>query len=82
MIFTSQPGRRLLDTESGYPYTMNNAITQTGSTMSQSKTGNRIVVIADTAPANEKTDYREPTGQRPTPQRIVVIKNGRYRPGR
>lgn len=45
--------------------------------MNQTKTGNRIVVIADTAPAYEKTDYREPNGQRPTAQRIVVIKNGR-----
>jgi len=84
MIFTSQPGRRLLDTKSGYPYTRNNAIAQTGINMNQTKIGYRMVVIAGTAPANEKTDYREPTGQRPTAQRIVVIKNGKLvssRPG-
>jgi len=52
--------------------------------MNQTKIGYRMVVIAGTAPANEKTDYREPTGQRPTAQRIVVIKNGKLvssRPG-
>ena len=33
--------------------------------MNQTKIGNRVVVITGTAPANERTDYREPTQQRP-----------------
>jgi hypothetical protein len=45
--------------------------------MNQTKTGNRIVVIAGTAPASEKTGYREPTERQTTAQRIVVIKNGK-----
>jgi hypothetical protein len=53
--------------------------------MSQSKNGNRVVVIAGTAPANESAGHREPAAQRPTARRIVVIRNGELvggRPGR
>jgi len=45
--------------------------------MNQTKIGSRIVVIAGTAPINEKPGYREPTEQRPTARRIVVIRNGK-----
>ena len=45
--------------------------------MNQTKIGNRFVVIAGTAPANEKPGYRKPTEQRHTAQRIVVIRNGK-----
>jgi hypothetical protein len=44
--------------------------------MNQTKVGNRYVVIAGTAQAKKKAGYREPTSQRPTVERIVVIKNG------
>jgi hypothetical protein len=44
--------------------------------MKQTKTGNRRVVIGSNAPANEKTDPIQPTHQRGTPRRIVVIRNG------
>jgi len=44
--------------------------------MNQTKIGNRVVVIAGTAPANEKAGCREPAGQRATARRIVVIRNG------
>jgi hypothetical protein len=77
MIFSSQPAQQLLDTGSGYPCTVTNAITRTGIAMNQIKIGSRIVVIAGTAPAQEKLGYREPTQQRPTARRIVVIKNGK-----
>jgi hypothetical protein len=53
--------------------------------MTQTKSSNRIVVIAGTAPANEKTGYLQPSTQRPTTHRIVVIRNGERvgsRPGR
>jgi hypothetical protein len=45
--------------------------------MNQTKIANRIVVIAGTAPANEKPCYQKPTEQRPTARRIVVIRNGK-----
>jgi len=64
---------------------MTNAIAQTGTAMNQTKLSNRVVVIAGTAPANEKPGYREPTEQRPTARRIIVIRNGQLvgnRPGR
>ena len=44
--------------------------------MNQTKIGNRVVVIGSTAQANEKTGYLQPTKQRPTTHRIVVIRNG------
>ena len=44
--------------------------------MNQTKIGNRVVAIAGTAPANEKPGCREPTEQRHTTRRIVVIRNG------
>ena len=53
--------------------------------MKQAKIGNRVIVIAGTTPATDKTANREPTHQRATPQRIVLIRNGelvRSRPGR
>jgi hypothetical protein len=45
--------------------------------MNQTKIGNRVVVIAGTAPASENPSYREPTEQRSTTRRIVVIRNGK-----
>lgn len=39
--------------------------------------GNRVVVIGRTAPAKEKTSNLQPTKQRPTTHRTVVIRNGR-----
>jgi hypothetical protein len=53
--------------------------------MNPTKIDNRFVLIAGTAPASEKTAYRQPPTQRATSQRIVVIKNGELvgsRPGR
>ncbi len=44
--------------------------------MNQIKMGNRVVIIAGTASTNEKTRYREANQERPTPRRIVVIRNG------
>jgi hypothetical protein len=77
MTFSSQARRWVVDKESGYPYTVGCAITRTGIAMNQIKIGSRIVVIAGTAPAQEKLGYREPTQQRPTTRRIVVIRNGK-----
>ena len=45
--------------------------------MNQTKIGNRIVVIAGTAPAKEKPGYRELNEQRPTARRIVLFRNGK-----
>jgi hypothetical protein len=45
---------------------------------------NRLVVFGGTAPAKEKTGHQQPTKQRPTTHRIVVIRNGelvRSKPG-
>jgi hypothetical protein len=50
--------------------------------MKRTRVGNRVVVIGSTAPANEKTGSRQPAPQRPTPQRIVVIKDGELVGGR
>jgi hypothetical protein len=44
--------------------------------MSKSKTANRVVVIAGTAAATGNAGHREPTDQRSTARRIVVIRNG------
>jgi hypothetical protein len=45
--------------------------------MDQTKISNRVIVVGRTAPASKKTDFREPINhQRPTAQRIVVIRNG------
>jgi hypothetical protein len=44
--------------------------------MNQTKIGNRVVLIGSTAPAHVKTGYLQPTKQRPTTRRIVVIRNG------
>jgi hypothetical protein len=77
MTFSSQARRRLVDKGSGYPYTFADAITRTGIAMNKTKIGNRFVVIAGTAPANENPSYREPAEQRPTTRRTVVIRNGK-----
>jgi hypothetical protein len=45
--------------------------------MNQSKTGNRIVAIAGTAPSSGPADSRQAIEQRPTARRIVVISNGK-----
>jgi hypothetical protein len=61
------------------------AIARTGTAMNQTKIGNRVVLIGRTALANEKTAFLQPTKQRPTTHRIVVIRNGELvgsRPGR
>jgi hypothetical protein len=50
--------------------------------MNHTLIGNRVVIIRSTAPANEKTGPRQPAPQRPTPQRIVVIKDGELVGGR
>jgi hypothetical protein len=53
--------------------------------MKRTRVGNRVVVIASTAPANDKAGSRQPAPQRPTTRRIVVIKDGELvggRPGR
>jgi hypothetical protein len=52
------------------------AITRTGLAMNQTRIGNRLVIIAGTAPANVKAGCREPAGQRATARRLVVIRNG------
>jgi hypothetical protein len=47
--------------------------------MTQSKTCNRIVVIAGSVPENEKHEYQEPMPtQRTTGHRIVIIRNGEF----
>ena len=61
------------------------AVARIGAAMKRTRVGNRVVVIGSTAPANDKTGSGQPTPQRATPQRIVVIKNGELvgrRPGR
>jgi hypothetical protein len=50
--------------------------------MNQTKIGNRVVLIGHTARANEKIGCTQPTNQRPTTHRIVVIKNGELVGGR
>jgi hypothetical protein len=53
--------------------------------MNQTRIANRVVLIGSTAPPNEKTGYLQPTQQRPTTRRIVVITNGQLvgsKPGR
>jgi hypothetical protein len=53
--------------------------------MNQTKIGNRFIVLGRPAPAAEQVAYREPTTQRATSPRIVVIQNGERvgsRPGR
>jgi hypothetical protein len=77
MTFSSQPRCWLVDKESGYPYTDTKTITRTGIAMNQTKIGNQVVAIAGTAPANDKPGCREPTEQRHTARRIVVIRNGK-----
>jgi hypothetical protein len=52
------------------------AVARTGAAMNQTQIGNRVVVIRSTTPATEKVARREPTQQRATPHRIVVIRNG------
>jgi len=85
MLFSSQPGRWHVDKESGYLYTVVKSITRRGIVMNQIKIGNRVVVIAGTATANEKSSHQGIPNQRPTARRIVVIKNSELvgsRPGR
>jgi hypothetical protein len=67
----------LVDKESGYPYTIQYPIPRTGIAMNQTKIANRIVVIAGTTSINEKPGYRDPSEQRPTAKRIVVIRDGK-----
>jgi hypothetical protein len=53
--------------------------------MKPTRIGNRFVVIGRPASAAEKIGHREPTRQRATAQRIVVIKDGELvgrKPGR
>lgn len=53
--------------------------------MNQIKMGNRVVIIAGTASTDEKPDNRQPTFQRISDRRSVVISNGQLvgrRPGR
>jgi len=50
--------------------------------MNQTKISNRVVLIGRRALANEKTAYLQPTKQRPTTHRIVVIRNGELVGGR
>jgi hypothetical protein len=78
MLFSSQARRRFVDRQSVYPYnTVAKAITPTAIAMNHIKIGSRIVVIAGTARAQDIPGYREPTEQRPTARRIVVIRNGK-----
>ena len=44
--------------------------------MNQTKIGNRFIVIGRPAPAAEQVAYREPTTQRATSLRLVLIQNG------
>jgi hypothetical protein len=60
-------------------------MTPTGITMNLTKIGYRDVAIAGTAHASGNANRREPTEQRHTARRIVVIRNGEFvvgRPGR
>jgi hypothetical protein len=53
--------------------------------MKPTKIGNRFIVIGRPAPAAEQVAYREPTPQRATSLRLVLIQNGERvgsRPGR
>jgi hypothetical protein len=50
--------------------------------MNQTKSGNRVVLIGRTARANEKIGCTQPTNQRPTTHRIVVIRSGELVGGR
>jgi hypothetical protein len=52
------------------------ALARTGTAMKQSKIGSRFIVIGRPAPAAEQVAYREPTPQRTTSQRLIVIQNG------
>jgi hypothetical protein len=58
------------------------AVARIGAAMKPTKSGNRVVVIRSTTPANEKTGPRQPAPQRSTPRRIVVIKDGELVGGR
>jgi hypothetical protein len=44
--------------------------------MKPTRIGNRFIVIGRPAPAAEQVAYREPTTQRATSQRLIVIQNG------
>jgi hypothetical protein len=46
--------------------------------MKPAKIGNRVVVIGNTAPANEKAGPLPPSRQRATSRRIVVIRNNEW----
>ena len=48
-----------------------------GTTMTETKSGKRIVVIGRTVPAHEKINHREPSNQRARSQRIVIIRDGK-----
>jgi hypothetical protein len=76
MTYSSQPRHWPVASESGYPYTDAKTITRTGITMNQTQIGNRVVAIVGTGSASGNADYRKPTDQRHTAQRIVVIRNG------
>jgi len=44
--------------------------------MKPTKIGNRFIILGRPAPAAEQVAYREPTPQRVTSPRLVVIRNG------
>jgi hypothetical protein len=58
------------------------AIARSGAAMNHTQSGNRVVVIGSTPPANDKTGSLPPSQQRPTTCRIVVIKDGELVGGR
>jgi hypothetical protein len=71
--------QRSLVKQHGHPYSYWYGLLPTARTrtaMNQTKISNRVVVIGRTAPANEKTRYRQLTKQRLNTHRIVVVKNG------
>ena len=53
-------------------------IAHTGTAMKPTQIGNRVVVIGNTAPANEKTSPLPPSRQPATSRRIVVIRNNEW----
>jgi hypothetical protein len=82
---TSPFEQETLAKQRGHPYTYGEvllAIARTGTAMNQTKIGKRIVLFGRPARANEKIGCLQPTNQRPTTHRIVVIRNGELVGGR
>jgi hypothetical protein len=52
------------------------ALARTGTAMRSTRIGNRFILIGRPAPAAEQVAYREPTPQRVTSLRLVLIQNG------